>query len=78
MPERRLQVHKIDNIGYGWFVSEFLTITCPHCGEDFEISFDPSESGSEFIIDCEICCRTMTVAVRVRAGEVNSIEVQAA
>jgi hypothetical protein len=78
MPERRLQVHKIDNIGYGWFVSEFLTITCPHCGEDFEIPFDPGEGGSGFIIDCEVCCRPMTVTVRLRAGEVNSVEVQAA
>jgi cysteine-rich CPXCG protein len=59
-------------------MSEFLTITCPHCGEDFEISFDPNEGGSEFIIDCEVCCRPMTVAVRVRSGEVNSVEVQAA
>jgi hypothetical protein len=78
MLSRGLQVHKIGNIGYSWFVSEFLTITCPHCGEDFEISFDPSEGDSEFVIDCEVCCRPMTVAVRVRAGEVNSVEVQAA
>ena len=78
MPRRGVQVHKSNNLGYNCFVSEFLTITCPHCGEDFEVSFDPSEGGSEFIIDCEVCCRPMTIAVRVRAGEVNSIEVQAA
>jgi ribosomal protein S27E len=65
-------------MGYSQFVSEFLRITCPHCGEDFEISFDPGEGGSEFIIDCEVCCRPMTVAVRVRAGEINSVEIQAA
>jgi len=59
-------------------VGEFLTITCPHCGEDFEVSFDPSEGSSEFVADCEVCCRPMTVAVRVRAGEVNSVDVQAA
>jgi len=59
-------------------VGEFLTITCPHCGEDFEVSFDPIEGGSEFIIDCEVCCRPMTVSVRVRTGEVDSIDVQAA
>ena len=59
-------------------MSDFLTITCPHCGEDFEVSFDPSEGGSEFIIDCEVCCRPMTVAVRVRSGAVDSVEVRVA
>jgi hypothetical protein len=78
MPRGAVQVHKTNNIGYSCSVSEFLAITCPHCGEDFEISFDPSEGGSEFVIDCEVCCRPMTVAVRVRSGEVNSVEVQVA
>jgi transcription elongation factor Elf1 len=59
-------------------MSDFLTITCPHCGEDFEVSFDPSEGGSEFIVDCEVCCRPMTVTVRVRSGEVDSVEIQPA
>ena len=78
MPCVGVQVHKTNNIGYSRFVSEFLTITCPHCGKDFEVSFDPDEGGSEFIIDCEICCRPMTVAVRVRSGEVDSVQVHAA
>ena len=60
------------------FVNEFLTITCPHCGEDFESSFDPSEGGAEFVIDCEVCCRPMTVTVIVRSGEIDSVQVQAA
>jgi hypothetical protein len=59
-------------------MGEFLTITCPHCGEDFEISFDPSEGGSNFITDCEVCCRPMTITVRVRSGEVNSVDIQPA
>jgi hypothetical protein len=59
-------------------MSEFLAITCPHCGEDFEISFDPSEGDAEFITDCEVCCRPMTVSVTVRSGEIESVEIQAA
>ena len=59
-------------------MNTFLTITCPHCGEDFETSFDPSDGNAEFIIDCEVCCRPMTVAVRVRSGEIDSVQVQAA
>jgi len=59
-------------------MSNFLSITCPHCGEDFEVSFDPSEGDAEFIIDCEVCCRPMTVAVTVRSGEIDSVQVTAA
>ena len=59
-------------------MSEFLTIACPHCGEDFDTSFDPADGDAEFIIDCEVCCRPMTVTVRVRSGEIDSIQVQSA
>jgi ribosomal protein S27E len=56
----------------------FLTITCPHCGEDFETTFDPSDGGAEFIIDCEVCCRPITIEVKVRSGEIDSVQVHAA
>jgi ribosomal protein S27E len=59
-------------------MSNFLAITCPHCGEDFEVAFDPSEGDAEFIIDCEVCCRPMTVRIRVRSGEIDSVQVQPA
>ncbi|HVM60959.1 MAG TPA: CPXCG motif-containing cysteine-rich protein [Verrucomicrobiae bacterium] len=59
-------------------MSDFLAITCPHCGEDFEVPFDPSEGGAEFVADCEICCRPMTIIVRARFGEVDAVEVRPA
>ena len=45
-------------------------ISCPHCGESFQVPFDSDEGTAEFVVDCEICCRPMTVKVRVRDGEV--------
>ena len=45
-----------------------LTIICPHCGEGFQIPCDADEGAAEFVVDCEICCRPMTVKVRVRDG----------
>ena len=57
-------------------MSSFLAITCPHCGEDFEVSFDAGDGDTEFITDCEICCRPMTVVVHVRAGRIESVRVQ--
>jgi phage terminase large subunit GpA-like protein len=58
-------------------MSDFLIITCPHCGEDFQLALDPSEGPTEFIVDCEVCCRPMTVNVRVRNGEVDDSQVSA-
>ncbi len=59
-------------------MSEFVTITCPHCGEGFEIPFDPNEGNAQFVVDCEVCCRPMTVSVRTKAGEVENVEVSVA
>jgi hypothetical protein len=59
-------------------MSDSLAITCPHCGEAFEVPFDPDDGDAEFVTDCEICCRPMTVVVRVRGGTIDSIQVQPA
>lgn len=52
-----------------------LTIPCPHCGESFSLAFDVSEGSAEFTVDCEICCRPITVAVQVADGEVVGLDV---
>ncbi|HWA27037.1 MAG TPA: CPXCG motif-containing cysteine-rich protein [Lacunisphaera sp.] len=52
-----------------------LPIGCPHCGETFSLAFDESEGSAEFIVDCEVCCRPMTVAVRVVDGEIDAVDV---
>ncbi len=57
---------------------EFLAITCPQCLEDSEVEFDPGEGSSEFIVDCQVCCRPMTVKVRMRDGEIQDVQVNAA
>ena len=59
-------------------MNEFLPITCPHCGEVFDIACGSSEGDSEFITDCEVCCRPMTVTVRVRPSGGESVSVQPA
>ncbi|HUI06373.1 MAG TPA: CPXCG motif-containing cysteine-rich protein [Verrucomicrobiae bacterium] len=58
-------------------MNEFLTITCPNCGEEFNLPFDPTEGRVEFVADCEVCCRPISVAVRVRGGEVEELRVSA-
>lgn len=46
-------------------MKDALSIECPHCGETFSLAFDVSEGSAEFTVDCEVCCRPMTIAVRV-------------
>lgn len=38
---------------------------CPYCGEPIEIVIDASAGSQEYIEDCFVCCRPMTVAVTV-------------
>ena len=42
-----------------------LSLECPHCGETFALALDASEGSAEFTVDCEVCCRPMTVSVRI-------------
>lgn len=58
-------------------MNESVSIQCPHCGETFDIALDVGEGNAEFIVDCEVCCRPMTVTVRVRAGVVEELQVVA-
>lgn len=48
-----------------------ISITCPTCGETFEIPAPhESEVPCSVDYDCEICCRPMLVVFREEAGEV--------
>ena len=55
-------------------MGNFITITCPHCQENFDCQLDCAES-SEFIVDCEICCRPMTIKARLQDGELEDLQV---
>ena len=37
--------------------------SCPYCGEPIRLIVDTSEGASEYIEDCEVCCRPMTVVL---------------
>ena len=55
----------------------FAPVTCPQCGESFDLALDAGEGNAEMIVDCEICCRPMTVTVRVRGGAAAVVRVEA-
>ncbi len=57
-------------------MQDSISIECPHCGETFSLALDASEGSAEFTVDCEVCCRPMTVSVRVNDdGELEGVDV---
>ena len=39
------------------------TIDCPYCGEPVEILLDASIPSQQYIEDCQVCCRPITLTV---------------
>ena len=40
-------------------------ISCPYCGEPIEILVDASAGDQHYIEDCQVCCRPITLSVRI-------------
>jgi hypothetical protein len=38
---------------------------CPYCGEPLELLADPSAGEQDYVEDCEVCCRPMSVHLAV-------------
>lgn len=41
------------------------TVICPYCGESMDVELDCSVEFQEYIEDCQICCRPITMVVSV-------------
>ncbi|HEY7774473.1 MAG TPA: CPXCG motif-containing cysteine-rich protein [Marinagarivorans sp.] len=44
---------------------ETFKANCPYCGEPIELVIDTSEADQEYIEDCFVCCRPITVTASV-------------
>ena len=44
---------------------EFVTVTCPYCGERFDTSADASAGPCKYVEDCQVCCQPIEMEVRV-------------
>jgi hypothetical protein len=51
-------------------------ISCPYCGQSFDLSIDTSVPSQQFVTDCEVCCRPFTVSVEAEPGEILSLSVE--
>jgi hypothetical protein len=45
--------------------TEFVRVSCPYCGEDFETSVDASAGLCSYVEDCQICCQPIDMELRV-------------
>ena len=55
---------------------ETIHIDCPYCGENFETTADCSAGDQEYIEDCQVCCRPITIALHVSGPELINVEVR--
>ncbi|MGI9317443.1 MAG: CPXCG motif-containing cysteine-rich protein [bacterium] len=54
--------------------TEIRDVQCPYCGERIELVIDTSIADQEYIEDCQVCCRPITLRVQVQN---DSIQLQA-
>ena len=47
------------------------TVRCPYCGEWLDVLIDPSVRRQEYIEDCQVCCRPITLTV-TRGGDADA------
>jgi hypothetical protein len=51
--------------------THLATIFCPYCGEGIEVVIDMSVEHQEYIEDCSVCCRPITLVASVTDGVVH-------
>jgi transcription elongation factor Elf1 len=44
---------------------QFLTVTCPWCGEQFDTEIDLSAGDQQYTEDCQICCAPISLNIQV-------------
>ena len=55
-------------------VEQTVVVQCPYCAESFEVLVDCSIEQQEYIEDCEVCCRPVTLVVNVSPEGAVSVE----
>jgi len=64
-------------LAYIMSIEEFESFSCPYCGETNELLVDLSGGAhQEYVVDCEVCCAPILVRLKVRDGEIESVDVQ--
>lgn len=63
----------------GAMPTEFVSVSCPYCGENYETQIDLTGGSFSYIEDCQVCCQPIELNVVVgEAGELLSMVAQRA
>jgi hypothetical protein len=46
-------------------VTQFVTVQCPYCGEEFGTTVDLSAGSFRYVEDCQVCCQPIELAGEV-------------
>ena len=49
-------------------------LPCPYCGETIEVLIDGSVQRQEYVEDCQVCCRPITLVVTLSGNEITGLE----
>jgi hypothetical protein len=55
---------------------ESYLIDCPYCGEQIEILIDCSAGDQDCIEDCQVCCKPISLKVRIDDAGAPSVTVR--
>lgn len=61
--------YNISQIKYSLESLKSVSIQCPYCGEMIELAIDGSVEEQEYIEDCEVCCKPITIIVSMAYGD---------
>ena len=56
-------------------LQETAEIECPYCGERIYLLIDCSIDTQDYVEDCQVCCRPMTIHVTVDEEGLPQVEV---
>lgn len=44
-------------------MNESISVRCPYCGEEVIVEPEPCDRPVEYVEDCAVCCRPMTLTI---------------
>ena len=57
--------------------SRSVRLQCPYCGEWIEIVVEPTAGRQDYIEDCQVCCKPMSLRVSTDADGEPAVDVRA-
>lgn len=44
-------------------LTQFVMLSCPYCGEQFETRIDLTNGSCSYVEDCQVCCQPIDVVI---------------